>query len=113
MAANPPTPIGVIAASVPPAIITSASQAGDDLESVSNGMCAGGTRRTGGLVRPPGVVADADMAGSQVDDRGGNEKRRDLARPTIQQADMLALDHVESADCQIRCGRPRVQKSQA
>ena len=72
--------------------------AGDDLESVADGVGARGTSRAGGLVRPPGLVADADMPGGQIDDRGGNEKRRDLARAAIQQIAVLALDHIESAD---------------
>ncbi len=44
------------------------------------------------------MIADADVSRRQVDDGGGNKKRRDFARPAIQQADMLALDDVESAD---------------
>ena len=38
------------------------------------------------------------MPSRQVDDRGGNKKWRDFARAAIQQADVLALDYVESAN---------------
>ena len=47
---------------------------------------------------PLALIADADVPGGQIDDGGRNEKGRDLARPAVQQAGVLALDHIESAD---------------
>ena len=47
---------------------------------------------------PLALIANADMPGGQVDDRGRNEKRRNLARAAIEQAEVLALDDIESAN---------------
>ena len=70
----------------------------DDLESIADGVGAGSASRAGGLVRPSRVIADADVPRRQVDDRRRNKKWRDFARPAVQQADVLALNYVESAN---------------
>ena len=98
MAANPPTPMEVIAASLPPQIITSASFPLDDLEGVANGVCARGASGARGLVRPLGVVADANVSGGEIDDRRRNKKRRNAARATFEAGLVFALDDVEPAD---------------
>ena len=75
MAANPPTPMGVMHASVPPQIITSASPRWMILNE-SPMACA--------LVVQAVAVAefgpfragpDRNIAGRQIDDGGGNEER--------------------------------------
>src|SRR5271154_4512419 len=82
MAANPPTPMGVMAASEPPAIITSASPCWMmRMESPVEGALVGQA-----------------VAGGQVNDGGGNEERRDLARAALDERGVFALDHIESAD---------------
>ena len=70
----------------------------DDARGIANGMRAGGAGGAGGLVRALGVMADADLAGGEIDDGRGNEERRDLARAAVEQVVVLALDDVESAD---------------
>ena len=85
----------------------------DDAEGVADGVRGGGAGGCGRLVRPLGAVADGDVAGGQVDDRGGDKERRDLARPAVHQVGVLALDDVEPADagadvhadviCDFRC----------
>ncbi len=98
MAANPPMPMGVMQASAPPQIITSASSALNDLERIADGMRAGGAGRRGSRIRTLGAGADGNVAGSQIDDGGRNKKRGDAAGAFFQQYPMLALDHLESAD---------------
>jgi hypothetical protein len=93
MAANPPTESGVMAPSAPPAIA-----ALDGAEGVADGVRRAGAGRCGGFVRPLGAVLDGNMAGSQVDDRRGDEERRDLARAAIHQRRVFALDDIEAAD---------------
>ena len=44
------------------------------------------------------MITDADVSRCQVNDRGGNKKWGDFARPAIQQADVFALNYVKSAD---------------
>ena len=98
MAAKPPTPMGVMAASAPPAIIAVGVAALDDAEGVADGVRGGGAGGGGRLVRALGAVADGDVSGGEVDDGGGDEERRDLARPAVHQVGVLALDDVEAAD---------------
>ena len=98
MAANPPTPMGVMAASVPPAIITSRVGALDDFESVADGVRGRGASSGCGGIRAFRAVANRDVAGSEIDDRRRNEKRRNLARTAGQIFRMFALDDVEPAD---------------
>ena len=98
MAAKPPTPSGVMAASLPPAIMASASPALDEPERVPHRMRA---RRAGRARRRVGTLRtgpDRDPARRQVDDGGGDEERADLARSVLEQRLVLALDCRESAD---------------
>ena len=62
---------------------------------------------------PLALIADADVSGGQVDDGRRNEKRRDLARPAVQQADVLALDDVEPADAGPDVDARRARRSPA
>jgi len=70
----PPTPMGRDGGFGTPAIITSASPYLMNPSGVANGVRAGGAGGTGGLVGAFGVVADADLPGSKVDDGRGNEE---------------------------------------
>src|SRR3954463_12006407 len=84
-APKPPMPIGVIAASEPPAIITSggprlmiskapADVGGatlDDLEGIADRVRRRRARRAGRRVRPLGAEADRHLAGGEVDDGRG------------------------------------------
>src|SRR5579864_3565186 len=70
----------------------------DDFVGISDRVRTGSARGARGLVRPSRIVADADVPGREIHDRSGNEKRRDLSRTTIEQIDMLALDHIEAPD---------------
>src|SRR5271163_1056044 len=56
---------------------------------------AGGRRR---LIRTFRSVADADIAGGEVDDCRRDEKRRNLTWATFEHVAVLALNDVESAD---------------
>ena len=70
----------------------------NDAEGIADGMSAGGAGGRGGFVRTLGAEAHGDVSGGEIDDGGGNEERRDLARAAFQQRGMFALDDVESAD---------------
>src|SRR5579862_1487415 len=61
-------------------------------------MRTGGAGRGGGGIRAFGAGADGDVAGSEIDDGGGNEKRRDAVRTLFEEIPVLALDDFESAD---------------
>ena len=47
---------------------------------------------------PLALMANADLAGSEIDDGRRNEERRDLARAAVEQVGVLALDDIESTD---------------
>src|SRR6266436_1519516 len=81
-APNPPIPIGVMAASDPPAIMIVAAPR----LMISNAS--------------PMACADADrhLTRREIDDGGRNEERRDLARPPLEIGSVLALDRGEPAD---------------
>src|SRR5436309_2113531 len=70
----------------------------DDLEGVADGVRRGGARGARGGVGALRAVADGDLPGGEVDDRRRDEKRRDLARPTLEQRLVLAFDGGEPAD---------------
>ena len=70
----------------------------DDAEGVSDGMRRGGAGRGCRGVRSARAIFDGDVAGGEVDDGRGDEKRRDFARSALQQLGVLAFDHVEPAD---------------
>src|SRR5687767_8736725 len=70
----------------------------DDFERVADGMRR---RRAGGAgcqVRALGAEPDRHLTGREVDDRRRDEERGDLARATLEQRRVLALDGRESAD---------------
>ena len=90
--------MGVMAASVPPAIMTSASPRWMILKRIADGMRAGGAGGGRGFVRALGAEAHGDVAGRQVHDRCRNEEGGDLARAAFEQGAVFALDDVESAD---------------
>ena len=70
----------------------------NDAVGIADGVRAGGAGSGGGCVRALGAELHRDMAGSEVDDGGGNEEGRDLARAAFEKRFVLALDHFESAD---------------
>ena len=98
IAANPPTPIGVIADFGAAGDHHVGAAAADDLERVADGVRRGGAGGAGRRVRSLGAEADGHLAGGQVDDRCGNEEGRDAARPALEQRLVLALDGAEPAD---------------
>ena len=98
MAAKPPIARGVMVASVPPAIMTSASpywirRAASPMECVP--------RRAGGHgagVRALGAETDRDLAGDEIDDDHRDEERRDPAGATRSVHLVVLFDRLESAD---------------
>src|ERR1017187_3275754 len=70
----------------------------DDAEGIADGVGAGSASRGRRLIRTLGAEAHGNVSGGEVDDGGGNKKRRDLARAALDERGMFALDHVESAD---------------
>ncbi len=78
---KPPTLIGVIAASEPPAIIAIGVAAADDLERLADGVRRRRAGGAGGQVRSLGAEADRHLSGRQVDDGGRDEERRDRRGP--------------------------------
>ncbi len=74
MAANPPTPMGVIAASAPPAMITSASSRSMVRKALPTECALVVQAVDGGLVRPQRPIANAHLAGRQVGDGRRNKK---------------------------------------
>ena len=97
MAAKPPTPMGVMAASAPPAIITSASSR-SMVRKASPTECALVVQAVDVASSDPRAVADADLAGRKVHNCPRNEKRRNFARAAMQHGAVFPLNHVESAD---------------
>ena len=57
----------------------------DEAACVANGMRAGGARRDNGMVGAFEAMADGDLAGGEIDQASGNEKRRHAARALIAQ----------------------------
>ena len=81
IAANPPTPMGVMAASDAAADHHFRVAALDDVGSESPTACAEAEHAVAvAEFGPLRAVANGDVAGSQVDDRRGNEKRGDACR---------------------------------
>ena len=70
----------------------------NDAEGIADRVGAGGAGRGRRFVRALGSEPHRDVAGGEVDDGGGNEEGRDLARAAFEKRFVLALDHVESAD---------------
>ena len=74
-AAKPAMPMRQIAASAPPATITSASLQLDQARGVADRMGAGRAGRDHRVVRALEAVLDRDLAGGEVDQRRGDEER--------------------------------------
>ena len=70
----------------------------DDAEGIADGVGAGGAGSGRRFIRALGAEAHGNVPGGKVDDSGGNEERRDLARPALDKRGMFAFDHVKSAD---------------
>ena len=70
----------------------------DDAKGIADGMSAGGAGRGRGFIGAFGAVLHRNMSGGEVDDGGGDEKGRDLARTTVDERLVLAFDHIESTD---------------
>ena len=58
----------------------------------------GGAGGCGGFIGASRAVLDGDVACGEVDDGTGDEEGRDLARATVEQVDVLALNDIEAAD---------------
>ena len=95
---KPPTPSGVIAASAAPGDHHVGVAALDEAEGVAHRVGAARAGGGGGGVRSLGPGADRDPARGEVDDRGGDEERADLAGPALEEGLVLALDGGEAAD---------------
>src|SRR5262249_25726718 len=67
----------------------------DNAPGVSDGVRAGRAGRARGFIWALGPVAYADLPSSQVDNRGGNKERGNLARPAVEESGMLALGQLE------------------
>ena len=87
-----------MAASVPPAIMASASprwmmrkaspmEWAEEVQAVAVASFG-----------PARAEADGDVAGGEIDDGAGDEEGRDFARTSGQHGRVLALDDVEAAD---------------
>ena len=72
--------------------------AGDDAVAVADGMGAGRAGGGGGGVGALGAGADRHLARRQVDNGGGNEKRRNFPRAALEQSLVLALNYVEASN---------------
>ena len=70
----------------------------DDAERIADGVGAGCASRGRRFIRALGPESHGNVPGGEVDDGGGNKKRRDLARSAFEERRVFALDHVESAD---------------
>ena len=98
IAAKPPMPIGVIAASRAAADHHFGVAALDEPEGIADGVRRCRASRGRGGIGPARAVANGNHAGGQIDDGRGNEKRGDASRAAFEQLGVLALDDVESAD---------------
>src|SRR6266478_5601887 len=70
----------------------------DNLEGIAGRVRRSRARRGGRGIRPARAIANGNMPRCEVDDRGRNKERRNLARPALHQFPVLALDDVEPAD---------------
>ena len=70
----------------------------DQAEGIADGVRAASAGRGGSRVRTLGAGSDGNVAGGQIDDGRGNEKRGDAAGAFFEQDLVFALDHFESAD---------------
>ena len=98
MALKPPTPRAVIAASLPPAIMTSASPRWISRIGVAHRVRARSAGRRGGRRRPARAGPDGHPARGQVDDGRGDEEGRNPPRPAVDHLGVLSLDGRETAD---------------
>ena len=70
----------------------------DDLERIADRVRRRGARGAGREVRPLGAEADRHLPRREIDDRRGDEERRDLARPAFEVGAVLLFDGGEPAD---------------
>ena len=96
--ANPPRPMWVIAASLPPVTITSAQPVWMSLSAVADRIGRRGARRRHRRARPLQSPADRELAAGGVDHQLGNHERADPRRPLLHHHGVLALKLVEPAD---------------
>ena len=97
-AENPPIPSGEMVASAPPATITSASPYSIRRAAVADAMHASRARRDHRQARALEAVHDREIARDHVDDRAGDEERRDAARPALGALGWCFLDHRQATD---------------
>ena len=70
----------------------------DNFEGIADGVRRSGACGGGGGVRALGSITNGNVAGSEIDDGGRNEKGRDSAWAALDQFPVLAFDDVETAD---------------
>ena len=70
----------------------------NNFEGIADGVRGSGAGRGGGGIGALRAVTNGNVSGGEIDDGGGNKKRRDFAGTAREKFGMLALDDVESAD---------------
>src|SRR5437773_6526760 len=98
MAANPPTPIGVMVASAPPQNHHFRGAALDNFERVANRMRGSGASRGGGGFRPARAIPNGNLPRRKIDDGGRNKEGGNFPRATLNELPVLALNDVKSPD---------------
>ena len=70
---------------------------------VADRVHAGSTGGDRGMVRPLKAISDRDMPGSEVDQRGRNEERRNAPRSPVDQFGLGLFDQRQAADARADC----------
>src|SRR5580700_306767 len=70
----------------------------DDFEGIADGVGGGGAGSGSGGIRALSAVTNRNVTGSEIDDRGRNEKGRNSAGASVDQFPVLALDDIETAN---------------
>ena len=104
-AQKPAMPSGLTAASAPPATITSASPSTISRAASPIACTPVAQAVTTRVVWALEAVFDGDMAGGQVDQRGGDEERRQPPRLALVHQDRRLVDRLQSADAASRSSR--------
>jgi hypothetical protein len=97
-ALKPAMPMRQIAASAPPATMTSASSSWIRRAASPSACGAGGAGRDDGMVRAPEAVLDRDLAEARLISADGNEERADAARSALLQHQRGLVDRLQAAD---------------
>ena len=98
IAANPPRPMWVIAASLPPVIMMSARPFWISLNASPMALAAEAQAVATAEFGPLQAPADRDLAAGGVDHQLGDRERADPRRPLLHHRRVLGLELVETAD---------------